>query len=462
MLKNPRRNSMKKYTAIICFLVLACMLFASGGGEKAKATGKPFEGTSINVANMLGWPVIAPLWDKVGQFKEESGITVNVQSLPMAQLRDNQVQDAVQHTGTFDVYLLPAGYWALMSEYVVPIEDFVKKEGWNLEDYKNKLSAPAEDFMYDGKLMYTVANGMGVQCGYYRKELFEDPKEKQAFKAKYGYELAAPKTIQQLVDIGKFFTRDTNGDGQIDLWGLLQCGKFNHGYTMFSHQIKNSNLDIINDDYKCTWGKDYPEARAQALKIAQHNQDIIWRHKITPSEVVGMQMAELSQLWFAGKGAMIVGWVHDIWGKVKTQEVKDKIGESVSFVYPKWVAGAPSFGGGWGWGINADSKNPDAAWEFLKFAHREDIQKYMSQNSTAIYQPAFADLYKWAADNFLIPPAFAQETKLVRMRIYPEAAQVTAVIRTLHEKLMANQITPEQFIDTSAVEVDKILAKRKK
>ncbi|TGP40185.1 carbohydrate ABC transporter substrate-binding protein, partial [bacterium M00.F.Ca.ET.229.01.1.1] len=41
----------------------------------------------------------------------------------------------------------------------------------------------------------------------YRKDWFEDPKEKEAFKAKYGYDLAVPTTYAQLRDIAEFFHR---------------------------------------------------------------------------------------------------------------------------------------------------------------------------------------------------------------------------------------------------------------
>ena len=41
----------------------------------------------------------------------------------------------------------------------------------------------------------------------YRKDWFEDPKEKDAFKAKYGYDLGVPKTYKQLRDIAEFFYR---------------------------------------------------------------------------------------------------------------------------------------------------------------------------------------------------------------------------------------------------------------
>ena len=41
----------------------------------------------------------------------------------------------------------------------------------------------------------------------YRKDWFEDPKEKAAFKKKYGYDLGVPKDYTQLRDIAEFFHR---------------------------------------------------------------------------------------------------------------------------------------------------------------------------------------------------------------------------------------------------------------
>ena len=45
----------------------------------------------------------------------------------------------------------------------------------------------------------------------YRKDLFEDPKEKEAFKAKYGRDLAVPQTYQEAKDVAEFFTRPGPG-----------------------------------------------------------------------------------------------------------------------------------------------------------------------------------------------------------------------------------------------------------
>src|SRR4029453_2978126 len=54
---------------------------------------------------------------------------------------------------------------------------------------------------------------------FYRTDLFEDPKNMADFEAKYGYPLAAPTTWDEYRDVAEFFTRDTDGDGTIDLYG---------------------------------------------------------------------------------------------------------------------------------------------------------------------------------------------------------------------------------------------------
>ena len=52
---------------------------------------------------------------------------------------------------------------------------------------------------------------------YYRKDLFEEYADE--FKSKYGYDLKPPEYWDEFLDIAKFFTRDTNSDGEIDLYG---------------------------------------------------------------------------------------------------------------------------------------------------------------------------------------------------------------------------------------------------
>jgi multiple sugar transport system substrate-binding protein len=57
-----------------------------------------------------------------------------------------------------------------------------------------------------GKYWAIPAEGDAVGWSY-RKDWFEDPAEMEAFKAKYGYDLAPPEDWAQLRDIAEFFHR---------------------------------------------------------------------------------------------------------------------------------------------------------------------------------------------------------------------------------------------------------------
>ena len=55
---------------------------------------------------------------------------------------------------------------------------------------------------------------------WYRKDLADDPKEKEGFKAKYGYELQPAQTWDQYRDLAEWFTRPEEG-----LYGTALQGK---------------------------------------------------------------------------------------------------------------------------------------------------------------------------------------------------------------------------------------------
>lgn len=76
----------------------------------------------------------------------------------------------------------------------------------------------------------------------YRKDLFEDANEKSAFQAKYGYELAVPKTWKELRDIAEFFTRPDK-----NLYGLSI-------YTQKDYDAITMGFQNVMFSYGADWG----------------------------------------------------------------------------------------------------------------------------------------------------------------------------------------------------------------
>ena len=78
---------------------------------------------------------------------------------------------------------------------------------------------------YNGK-PYAVASDGDYQVFVIRKDLWDSPKEQAAFRAKYGYALAPPKTWDQQADMAEFFHRPTDNllgatDLRSPVWGWI-------------------------------------------------------------------------------------------------------------------------------------------------------------------------------------------------------------------------------------------------
>ncbi len=58
----------------------------------------------------------------------------------------------------------------------------------------------------------------------YRDDIFSDPAIQAEYKTQFGKDIALPTTIPEYVELAKFMTRDTNGDGEVDVYGASMQG----------------------------------------------------------------------------------------------------------------------------------------------------------------------------------------------------------------------------------------------
>ena len=87
--------------------------------------------------------------------------------------------------------------------HYVDLTDFVTKNGVD----KSFEAATLKYYSQYGGKYWSIPLEGDANGWAYRKDWFEDPKEMEAFKAKYGYDLAPPKDWKQLRDIAEFFHR---------------------------------------------------------------------------------------------------------------------------------------------------------------------------------------------------------------------------------------------------------------
>lgn len=160
----------------------------------------------------ITWSTIAGFYtDAMNEIKSgfEAKFCARVEIVPIdnSQLYAKQVIEMVGQTGAYDVVTLESAEKAEFAEngWVLDLTEFLSsKHKDTLDDVAPALRQVTME--YDGRLWglpyYSYTSGMT-----YRKDLFDDPTEQAAFKAKYGYDLAAPTTWEQHRDMAEFFTR---------------------------------------------------------------------------------------------------------------------------------------------------------------------------------------------------------------------------------------------------------------
>ena len=154
------------------------------------------------------WDPANYLQELVKDYQKETGVEVVVETTPWGDFQTKAFTEWNAHGDAYDMVVGDSQWLGAGSTagHYVELTDFFKKN-----DVANKMAKatvvgyaeyPGKSGRYWGIPLEGDANGWA-----YRKDWFEDPKEKAAFKAKYGYELDVPKTWAQLRDIAEFFYR---------------------------------------------------------------------------------------------------------------------------------------------------------------------------------------------------------------------------------------------------------------
>jgi ABC-type glycerol-3-phosphate transport system substrate-binding protein len=181
--------------------------------------------------------------------------------------------------------------------------------------------------------------------------------------------LAESWTMQQALEAWQKTTKDTNGDGIPEVWGLRWgqgtfWGDYEHGIFRRSNGDKNSNAfkGIADDGVTLTGYLDDPAA----IEAMQFYQDLHTKYKVTPIEPI-------PQIFETKKAAFMVTPDNRI-GALNRLYPPD--GSKGTF---KWgVTGIPYFKtqlchtGSWHYAVSANSKHVEEAVAFIKFATSDE------------------------------------------------------------------------------------------
>lgn len=406
----------------------------AAGGEAtaapaAEATTAPAASSSGVNELTIWWAQWDPanyLQQLVADYEKEKGIKVNVVQEPWGSFYNKVAAEwAAKGTG-FDMVVGDSqwiGQGATQGHYL-DITDFMKEKGMD----KSVTPATLQYYgTYDNKYWAFPTEGDALGWAY-RKDLFEDPKEQEAFKAKYGYDLAVPKTLAELRDIAEFFTRKDQ-----NLYGVGI-------YTQKDYDAITMGAQNFLFNYGADWKNDKNQVEG-VLNTEEGVKALELYKELYGYSAPGLSNAffqELNDAFISGQLAMITNYFAffpALVNKDINANFHDKVG---FFSTPAGPGGQFASLGGQGTSINAyiSPERQQASKDFLEWFASEEVQKkwgalggYTANSKVlqsedflkvAPYNAAFAETMGFVKDFWnipefgdLLPPAQTEFSKYV-------------------------------------------------
>jgi multiple sugar transport system substrate-binding protein len=385
-------------------------------------------------------------------FTQETGIKVVVDKIPWGQYETKVFTTFAAKPDTYDIVIGDSqwlGKGATGGHYM-DLTNWMKSKNLDKDISPMALKYLGE-YPKGSKKYYAVPAETDCNGFAYRKDLFEDAKEKQAFRAKYKYELGVPKTYSELRDIAEFFTRPKANP---PLYGVaLWLAKDYDSVTMGFDQILWSFGGSLGDEK--TYKVQGILNNDVGVKALQYYVDLA---KFTPPGSENYYWSESLTALQQGKVAMGMDFFAFFPGLLSKEKTRfaDKMG---FFASPAGPGGRFISIGGQGMSVSKHSKYQQEALKFIEwFCKYENQLKWaklggFSANDKVLQSKEFQSIAPYN-------PAFVESMKYVRdFWAVPEYAELLQACQVQWNAAVTKQKTPKQAMDELAKEHEAIFKK---
>jgi ABC-type glycerol-3-phosphate transport system substrate-binding protein len=281
------------------------------------------------------------------EFEKATGITASIEQVARPLWGQRKVRELIQGSALYDVVMVGGGDDNTWVKYKAHVKDLSKVLPADQLSQVNLL----DKFKVNDRII-GIPQYYNFPMLFYRKDLFENPAEQAAFKAKYGRDLTAPTSYEDMYQVAQFFNRPPN------LYGFF---------------IGGQDWSIYLDDTYFVYGLggNYGDLTTKQLTLntPEQKQALGWLGKFTALNPPGWQTENFfdgDKLMQNGKIAMYQNWFY-IW-KTFHDTAPDKIGM------------APLIGKGAHLGafvatIPDAAPSPDAAAKFIQWMMGATYQK---------------------------------------------------------------------------------------
>jgi len=318
--------------------------------------------------------------------------------------------------------------------YIEPITNYIPDADRDdiLDQFWNGVTRKGE--------IYAYPFNQSVQVLYYNKKAFVkaglDPNK-------------PPKTWDQVIEYGKKLTKDFDGDGTIDQWGVLISLEGVFGFTPLIRQVGG---EFLNEDRtKALFNSD------KGVKVMNMLLNMAYKYKIMPSN---WNLFEGTNAFLSGKIAM---------GPITCAGIKfaeENLPWELGIAPLPYIENKSVLLGGAGLVIFTKSaRKRKAALEFIQWlTNKENCIKWHENTGYLPLRKSAINSYELKSFYIKHPNYKVPVDQLPYARppdFTPYLPQIDQIIRYAIDDIMINRKDPQTVLDLAAEKVDELLAKNK-
>jgi multiple sugar transport system substrate-binding protein len=439
------------------FFLTCLVVFAGGDKSKEKTTGP----VTINVLTTDQNGVKAEA-EIIEEFEQATGINVEVSAPGWEAWYDKMVLEISGGSSAYDVYeydALTAGVF-LRGDGLTPMDDFINDPDLPDLDIDGFIPGLVEFYgmKEDGSILGVPWYHSNIIFAY-RKDIFESSKEQTAFKNKYGYELKPPSNWTQFGDICEFFTRDTDGDGEIDFWGTTAAYTFGIAWDTFSNRVQSFQPF---KDGEWWFDKNWNPLFSNQKSLQALSEEVaIYRNGWVAPGSLKKSWGDVQDEFRAGNTALSYNF-SETFGPVEIPDISAIAGKVGYFPVPKYERNSTILSS-WMVGINSKSKYQKEAYQYIAWKTSKEIDKRLvTDTKTARRLPCRIDTHYDPEVLQLLPFLEASAESFdfaVPWPLYPEFMELYEYLSNEIQNAITETKTPEQALNDAADKMIEVMRK---
>lgn len=405
----------------IVFLVIL-LIFLTGCAKKPDKTVLTFTswGSKSEIA------ILRPLIEEF----EQQNPDISVEFIHTPENYFRKLHLLVASNLTPDVVFINNIYGALYAESGVflDLSEFMKKDGISEQDF---YQAGLDTFRREGKL-YAIPRDVSNLVIYYNKDIFDK------------YDVSYPQegwTYEDFLKTAKQLTRDVNGDGRTDIFGI----SFREEMLFWLPYLMSNGGGVLSPDIK-----DIIIGTPASIEAIQFYSDLRNCYHVAPTKSEAGS-ATMAQLFMQGRLAMHLS------GRWFVPLYRKELAFNWDVVtFPHGKAGSITAGDASGWAISAKTKHPEEAWRFVSFlASKTSIEKF---TKSGLIVPARVDVAN--SPVFLDksqPPEHSEVFISTMERSVPTPVtknyqEITDILQNALEPVWSGRVSARQAVDKKLVD----------